>query len=426
MKKVYKRIGSRDIKFLLILLSLFLGVCACKESGRFEIGYNDSEPPDAPEFIRYTPLYGGARLFYRIPTNEDLLSIDVSYDNPQGKKIWFSTSYFNDSIDVYGFDSEAEHTVQLYAVDRAGNKSEVRNIPVMPLEPAYLKVANEIVVKPGFGSFFLDWFNELEQSINVYLHFSYVKQGIADEKHLIYTSNEDTVRWFIRDLDEVVDPVKVTLRVEDQYGNITGDIDKGSIMILQDIMIPKNKWYLPEANDSIAGVPMGFFNAWEGRKEYISDGIIDDGDNLNFSHTGSYGRTGLSKDGNEPWNIFIDMGEEYELSRVVTHQRYHNAGRNSSLSGMYYDHENIRTYRIYLLDEENGVWDTIKLHSIPNYPGISEMEKYQLGVAGDMTYLYPDDPKFAKPARWFRYEALGSFGAATSCLSEITLYGKKK
>jgi hypothetical protein len=428
MKEIYKRIGNRDIKCLLILLSLFIGICACKESGRFEIGYDDSEAPGVPEFVRYKPLYGGARIFYKIPADKDLLSIDVSYVSPQGKKIWFSTSYFNDSIDVYGFENEAEHTIQLYAVDRAGNKSATVNVPVTPLEPAYMKVANEIVVKAGFSSFFLDWINELKQSINVYLHFSYTKQGAAMEKNLIYTSTEDTVRWFIRDMEDIVDPVRITLRVEDQYGNITGDIDKGAISLLQDVMIPKDKWYLPEPNDSIGGVPMGFFSGYEGRKVYIADGVIDDGINANYCHTAYTGRTGFGRDGNLPWNIIIDMGEEYELSRIVTHQRYTGGDYFTKLRGMYYEGDNVKSYRIYLLNE-SGTWDTIGSNIIPSYLGVNELELYQLGSSGDMAYFYPDNPKFSKPARWFRYEAYGrgfSSVANPACLSEITLYGKQK
>src|SRR3546814_4663848 len=85
----------------------------------------------------------------------------------------FSASYFADSLEVYGFADTSEYTVQLYAVDRAGNRSEVVNVPVTPLEPAYTRVAESIVVKPGFSSFFLDWQNELEQNINVYVNFSY-------------------------------------------------------------------------------------------------------------------------------------------------------------------------------------------------------------------------------------------------------------
>src|SRR3546814_2358569 len=48
----------------------------------------------------------------------------------------FSASYFADSLEVYGFADTSEYTVQLYAVDRAGNRSEVVNVPVTPLEPA--------------------------------------------------------------------------------------------------------------------------------------------------------------------------------------------------------------------------------------------------------------------------------------------------
>jgi hypothetical protein len=99
---------------------------------------------------------------------------------------------------------------------------------------------------------------------------------------------------------------------------------------------------------------------------------------------------------------------------------------NTGLRGDYYQGENVKFYRIYLLNE-SGVWETVRYHSIPSYAGINDLEKYQLGAAGDMTYFYPDDPKFAKPARWFRYEALSGFGRQIdNVFSELTLYGKKK
>jgi hypothetical protein len=71
------------------------------------------------------------------------------------------------------------------------------------------------------------------------------------------------------------------------------------------------------------------------------------------------------------------------------------------------------------------------------------MEIKQAAIAGDMAYLYPDNPKFTTPTRWFRYEAIAAFhdspsgqyviarpplytGTAAQQLSEITLYAKKK
>jgi hypothetical protein len=433
MKKIYKNIKSiydRDIKCLAVLLSLLFGLYACKEQGRFEIGYDDSVPPSAPEFISYKPLYGGARLFYKIPSDKDLLSIDATYLNPEGKKVWFSISYFTDSLDVYGFNDSLTHVVELYAVDRAGNKSATVSIPVVPLEPAYSRVANSVTVKPGFSSFFVDWINELEQTVNVYVEFSYSQQGQTMEHRLIYTSSLATERWFIRDLD-ISGPIKIRARVEDLYGNITEYRDKGEIRLLHDELIPKDKWYLPDPNDSIGGVPMAYLQMGEARKTLLIDGKIDDGVNVNYTHTNWYGRTGYTKDGNVPWNVMIDLGDEYEISRIVTHQRYYTGDNPTTGRGTYYQGENVGIYNMYIMDANTGEWEYVSQHKILYPNGLSDIEYMQLGRAGDMAYLYPDDPQFSKPTRWFRYEALFGFKdnytnqSDVNCMSEITLYGRK-
>jgi hypothetical protein len=173
--------------------------------------------------------------------------------------------------------------------------------------------------------------------------------------------------------------------------------------------------------DSIGGVPMAFLAGYEGRSVYLIDGIIDDGVVVNYTHTAGRGRTGLTKDGNVPWNVMIDLGDEYEISRIITHQR----------SESYYEYENVGLYAMYIWDDSEQKWDSICQHKITFPAGMSAMERRQLGTAGDLAYLYPDDPQFSKPTRWFRYESLFSFdnnytATYNSCLSEITLYGRKK
>ncbi|MDR2003086.1 MAG: DUF4959 domain-containing protein, partial [Prevotella sp.] len=198
MKKIHKYSNS-----IMICLLLLAGLSACKEKERFEIGYSDSVPPGMPGVRRIVPLYGGARIFFEIPNvpeNRDLLSVDASYVNARGKTVHFSSSYFNDSLDVLGFSDTLTKSIQLYSVDRAGNKSEVMELPVTPLEPAYTRVAKSIYVKPGFASFYVDWKNEIEQNINVYVDFSYTENGTTVERTLIYSSNLPEERWFIRDL----------------------------------------------------------------------------------------------------------------------------------------------------------------------------------------------------------------------------------
>jgi hypothetical protein len=433
----------RGIKYILVLTALFAGLYACKEQERFEIGYDDSVPPSEPTFLDYQPLYGGARLFFEIPADRDLLSIDASYVNSLGNTVRFSVSYFNDSIDVYGFNDTLEHVVELYAVDRAGNKSATVPVKVTPLEPAISRVEKSLIVKGGFSAFYVDWRNELQQNINVYVDFSYTEKGQHKEQKLIYTSTDTVVRWFIRDLELTPqEPVSIKVRVEDMYGNITPYIDKGQIIMLEDEIIPKDKWSILENDgisicDSMGGVPMAFLGAYEGHAGDVIDGVVDDGKNGNFIHTGSRGRTGGvggTSTRNTPYNIMINLGDEYELSRIVTHQRYTHVGDyEGNIRLDYYRAENVGVYAMYIWDGVEQKWDSVSMHKIPMPvgKGLTEMDYKSAGAAGDMAFLYPEDPKFSKPTRWFRYEAHNGFGSnytstGCNCLSEITLYGRKK
>ncbi|MDR1584263.1 MAG: DUF4959 domain-containing protein [Prevotellaceae bacterium] len=428
-----------NLRLIVMMMTLFTVLFSCEEQKRFEIGYADDVPPDMPVYYgRYDKLNGGARIYFEAPENEDLLSIDAKYVNKQGKTHWFTASYYHDTINVYGFSDTLEQVVDLYAVDRAGNKSGVVKVTVQSLKPAYQLIADSMTVKPGFSSFYMDWKNRLNQNVNVYADFSYTQYGKTNELHLIYTSNVVEERWFVRDLDPdslTNEPITVNLkiRVEDYYGNMTDYIDKGSITMLVDEKIPKAGWLLPETGEEVpkgGGTIMGYLDAEEGRAAFVIDDIIDDGRNMNYGYTGAHGSAG-GKSANAPWNFLIDLGDYYELSRIITHQRY-SQGETTSVSGQYYQEYNVGTYKMYIWNEETVQWDSIRKHDIPRIEGLSDMAYRQLGKAGDMAYMYPDDPKFTKPTRWFRYEALYTWGftypsewSRAWCISEITLYGRK-
>src|SRR5699024_982188 len=129
------------------------------------------------------------------------------------------------------------------------------------------------------------------------------------------------------------------------------------------------------------------------------------------------------------WNIFIDLGAKYEISRIVTHQR-HSGGLDNVSRGQYYQSENVGIYNIYIWKEDSKEWEFITKHKISVPENLSELEIVQAGEAGDMAYMYPDSPRYTKATRWIRYEAVKSFNGNytledANCLSEITLYGKK-
>lgn len=415
--------------YIYILALLVLGV-SCSEGERFDVNKDDTTPPGEISLKSYKPLYGGARFYYVMPNDEDLLSVEAEYTNAKNQTFKFSSSYFVDSLDIYGLPDINEHTIRLFAVDRAGNRSKVTEVKVRPMEPAYQRVAKTTIVKSGFSSFFLDWKNELKQNINVYVDFEFVENGIPRKLTSVFSSNLDQDRRFVNDLKlGINDKIKIKVRVEDTYGNITEQIDKGEISLLEDNEIPKVAWSLPKTNDSIGGVPMCFGDGYEGRARYVIDGIIDRGDNLNFMHTNARGRTGKAADGNMPWNFMIDLGDYYELSRIVTVQR-HSGGLANINRGQYYKTENVGIYRMYYWDQDIANWVLINENQVKFQEGLSDLDYVKLGEAGDMAYMYPDDPKYTKKTRWFRYEAVKGFTSNytlldANCLSEITLFGRK-
>ena len=414
------------IIYFLALMSVVL-LFSCEEKDRKLAIITDSVAPGNPTEITWKPLYGGARFFYNIPADEDLLSINATYKNGKGQDISFSVSYFKDSLDIYGFKDTIDYNVELYALDRTGNKSKGVTVTVKPNESAVSRVMKTIVVKPGFSSFFLDWIDELEENINVYVDYAFVKDGEERKYTSVFSSNKDTVRKFVENLTLTPeDSISVGVRVEDTYGNITQTKSFGKISLYEDNQLPKDEWVLPLANDSIGGVPECFGDGLEGRSRYVIDGYIDSGDNLNFMHTSGRGRTGIKDDGNVPWNFMIDLGGYYNLSRIVTVQRH---SGNSESQGQYYKSENVGIYNMYYWDEDSAAWVFISQHKIAIPKDLSGIEIVEQAEAGDEAYLYPDDPKYTPRTRWFRYEALWCFDSnytstGCNCLSEITLFGK--
>jgi hypothetical protein len=365
----------------------------------------------------------------------DIISVDARYTRKSdGKTFRFSTSYFSNSILVPGLSDTITYDVELYAVDRAGNHSPKIVYPVKPLESAILKVKQTMVVKGGFDAVFAKWTNELKEPVNVFIDYTFTMDGVTKTLTRVFTSSTKDNRYYITDLKVPPDsPVKIKYWTSDNYGNTTDYVDTVKVFVLKDVEVPKLDadrtpyWALPashtvplaEEGNTIRQV---FGNEADGALARVIDGIIDQNESLNYMMTGDA----------QPWSLIIDLQKHYELSRIVTHQRH--TAPNTDFSevgrGGYYRQGNIGQYRMYRWDEEGKVWEMISYHKIEMPQGtLSELEWNKLGRAGDMAYMYPDDPKYTKPTRWFRYEALSGFidnyatGSGGS-LSEITLYCK--
>ena len=387
----------------LLWIWILAGLCSCEETRRFEIGADDRVPPAAPVFLSAEPLNGGARIFFRAPVDEDLLSVEASFTNAAGKDIRVAASLFTDSLDITGFGSAGDHRVSLYAVDRAGNRSESLQITVTSLEPPVSLVAQSIRVTPSFGSMIVRWDDRLRAIVYVFVDFAYEQNGSRQEYTSVFSSYQSEART----IDSLKlfegEPVGVKVRVEDKYGNAIPAKDT-TIVLLTDEKISKAGWTLPASGTEIGGVRQS-----SGKNlHYVIDGLTEEDVVANYFTT----------EDDNPWNILIDLGGTCELSQILTHQRYYSW--DNSIQGAYYRGDNVLAYNMYIWDEATGAWEFVSRHNITSPLVKQEADYVTLGHAGDRAFLYPEEPRFGKPTRYFRLEALSG-----KSISEITLSGRK-
>jgi hypothetical protein len=410
-------------KYVGLCLSILLLVSACKEGDRFNLSSDDTTPPSPPTNVTATPLNGAIRLHFTAPKDEDLMSIEAKCGENT-----FAVSFYVDSLDVMGLAETKAYTISVYAVDKAGNRSTSVDVQATPLESAISKITESFKVLPGFGAFIVDWENELEETVNVFIEYSFVLQGQERNELAVFSSRSVAGRAMVNDLDlNENDLVSVKVSVGDRFNNRGAIKDKGSFKLLYDEEINhfdasgNNLWSYPPENQEPpfgGGVKQMFGNAFDGMTSRFIDGIIDDKP-ADYNY--------FFAEGN-PYNYLIDLGDYYELSRVIIHPRHSGDG---PVKGGYFSND-IGIFATYRWDEETDEWEPIGTHKTLMPEGmLSDLQWYKLGIAGHMHYLYADNPHFSKPTRWFRFEGLKGFdgnytAGPPACLSEIRLFSKHK
>jgi hypothetical protein len=321
------------------------------------------------------------------------------------------------------------------------------------LEPAFERVANSVKILPAFAALQVEWDNELEQNINVYVNLSYKLNGTSMSIRRAISSRKIFDRQSLDGLNlPETEPITVSFSVGDAYGNESQTKDIGQMYVMRDEFISKKGWVLPEpgtpiGKDKETGAPVYQSNGtnYEGRMEKIMDGVIEnDGVNLTINMVNYNAAYWATVDGvrinvnqNPLWNLIIDLGDYYELSRIVTHQRWsYQAIQYMRFDevGVLYGNWNVGIYEVFYLNETTNEWELINQTKIPLPPAsYSALEIVFANARGDEAFMYPSDPKFTPKTRYFRYRPIAGFinnyapGVldAANALSELTLYGKK-
>jgi hypothetical protein len=308
----------------------------------------------------------------------------------------------------------------------------------------------------GFDAVFVRWSNTLGTPVHVIVDYEFTLDGANRKLTTVFSASDTSYYSYINDLAVSVESkIKVTTRVKDDQDNYTEYRVFDDLHVMKDEEVPratadKKLWMLPAACSTPLEDEGNTINqtgdAYEGRLESVIDGYID-GPGLIGEMQYNYMMASTdAKDpyqsacGEKKWSLIIDLGDYYELSRIITYQRYDGANSHDAngvliagMRGAYYGGEgsNVQKYRMFGWNDVNHDWDTISDHSIPVPKGnISDIEWYKLGKAGDMAYMLPKAPGFTKPYRWFRYQQLGSFQGPNTysnstdgnLLSEIRLF----
>ncbi len=421
------------MKNLYYLITAILGIIILFNSCENEM-QSDTTPPGQITNVKFLPENGGGYFTFTIPSDQDFLYVRGEYVIDNGKTISKTSSVYSDTLFVEGFGQEKEYEVKLFSVDRDNNHSQPVIMRIKPLAPTTAAVLETLHVQPGFSSIVLDWENELEQPVTIFVEVEVGSTKVTK----IYASNLEKDRFTIDNLQGVPHTVRVYIRdtYENQtqtrdYGQVTplmdGPISKKQWSFLRDQLLYGNKWdYNSHADpfqqkpfpqyqstyraDSLKNARMTYY---EGRIEKFWDNEYDYEPklNLNYFHTGpqSY-----------PFSYYIDMGREIKASRFKIWQR--------NAWGMLYTGENVEIWDLWISDDKDptdGVfdgWEYVGQYRIVRPSSVIEQRNQARN--GHEYMLYPQNPRFSKPFRYLRYKGIKQFGNANSgCTSEITLYG---
>ena len=436
-KKIFYALAKINQTKIFLIVLLFTGFHSCEEGERYASDGNGVQPEPPVYNGVYKPLPGGVRLYYDTPDKLNALSVDAEHTTEAGKVLRFSASFYADSLDVFGFVDAKPYDVTLYSTSSGGVKSTTQTITVTPLESALPKVFETLDAIGAVNSFFVNWENENMQNVNVFADFTFKLKGTNITRNLttVFTSNALQERRTIYNLElDEGETVAVKLYAEDLYGNRTEVKEMGNIEVLFDEELNKTEWYLPPSGFVMGGVTMVNGSENEGRIEHLTDGLINSGEEVNYMTSAAL----------NPWNLIIDLGAKYELTRIITWQRRFGEALQPPESGVAFDPNirqydkgilyggvNVGRYRMWRWDDELNVWEELSEHRIPIPSGMTDIDIIRLhNTRGDEAYIHPDQPRFSKPTRYFRYQALNDFtseyrGTGGRSISELSLFGRK-
>lgn len=388
---------SRIYVLLIVVGCLF---CRCTKKVNEPISESSGKPMPVTD-VTVENIPGGGVIYYKIPQQEDIISIKAVYTTDNGTQQEAVASVYDNKLTVRGFNSTGPRDVQLYTLNRAQEASDPVTCTVNPLESALSLTTKTMFIQEDFGGVRYSWINQYKMP----LMFEFYTPDSLGRMELVRIINSqlDTTSLSLRGY--APEPRVFGVVIKDNYGNRSDTVfPQGRFVTpIFETRLPKNKMSIMRlANDQN-------FTNFEG-----SDAKIIDDDVTSFGHSPS---------SSLPAPFTIDLGTLAKVSRIVLFQR--------NFSSSYYNWGNPRKFDLYVRRDapsQSGDWsEWTKIMS-------TEIIKPSGGASGTVT---DDDLRAAinghefsfdlsqEPIRYIRIVVLSTWGNTTfTHPAEVDVYGQ--
>lgn len=387
-------------KYIVFALTLLFALLSCEEKKLEPITKGFGKPQTVSE-IQVEPVSGGAIISYKIPNMEDILGVKGVYTLSTGKTYEAASSFYENKLEIIGFNDTLMHEVKLYTYNRAQELSDPVLVSFKPLESSLSKVIKTVKIISDFGGAQFNWINEDKAPLT----FEFMAQDSLGQLKLmkIITSETKTGRQSLRGYDP--EPRIFATLVRDYWNNRSDTIypEEGSILPMYEEKLEKSKMTIMKL-----GNDQNFTN-WEGMDSYIID---DDHDTFGHSPNSSL-----------PAPFTIDLGCVAKISRVVMFQRY--------FSNSYYNWGNPKEFTIYgRLEKPSQSGDWSQWTKIMDCEIIKPSGSPSGTVTDEDIAVAEEGHEFVfdlaqEPIRYLRIVILSTWGGTTfTHPAEVDIYGQ--
>ena len=399
-------------KHILLLGLLIASLTSCDEEsvGQYP---TDNVPPSPVTDVTIKEVFGGGvTLTYQIPDDIDLMGVKAYYTLDTGKKMEVMVSMYEKELNIEGFASAEEHTVELRAVDKSRNESEPTFVKVTPKRAPIFDVFESLQMFDDFGGIQLKWDNPEARDIIVAVSKpiqvdSDIREGVQN----FYSSEKEGI-GYVRGFTSTLQTFCV--EISDQWGNKTEMKSQDCLPLYEEEIDGTTYWQKWNPSD----IPY---------RQYSSSYVITklwDGITMYGTKTNNFFHTPAGDP--FPVRFTFDMRQVYKLSRFKLYQRG---------DSWVYTHGNPKRFVIYgsLSDKVKmdatdpefqwiklGEFESIKPSGLPL--GKYNTEDLEKGSGGE-DYTFPID--IATEVRYIRMDILETWGGTEMMhISELQMWGQ--